>query len=166
MRCDKIRNKQSFESGVVGWSNKPGKAGGDDSHMGHGDIRCRVDIPDHTWAEVLQNHIERGACVSEKDIKTGFLVSDEEVQMENSIAIYPNPTSDLTTIKYSLQKSAQVTFELIDITGKTIISSLEGNKTEGSHLIELNTNELKAGVYFYSINVNGNKLTKKMTISK
>ena len=79
---------------------------------------------------------------------------------------YPNPTSNATTIKYALENAATVSFEVMDVTGKLVISSLEGNKTEGTHTIELNTNSLNAGVYFYSVIVNGNRLTKKMTISK
>ena len=54
----------------------------------------------------------------------------------------------------------------MDVTGKVVTSSFEGNKAEGTHSIELNTNSLNAGVYFYSVIVNGNRLTKKMTISK
>lgn len=79
---------------------------------------------------------------------------------------YPNPTSDMTTIKYALENASTVSFEVMDVTGKVITSSYEGNKTEGLHTIELNTNSLNAGVYFYSVIVNGNRLTKKMTISK
>lgn len=79
---------------------------------------------------------------------------------------YPNPTSDMTTIKYALENASTVSFEVMDVTGKVVASSFEGNKTEGLHTIELNTNNLKAGVYFYSVIVNGNRLTKKMTISK
>lgn len=79
---------------------------------------------------------------------------------------YPNPTNGLTTVKYALENNATVSFEVIDITGKTVVSQLEGNKSEGTHTIELNTNALNAGVYFYSVVVNGNRLTKKMTITK
>jgi hypothetical protein len=79
---------------------------------------------------------------------------------------YPNPTSNATTIKYALENAATVSFEVMDVTGKVITSSFEGNKTEGTHSIELNTNSLNAGVYFYSVVINGSRLTKKMTISK
>lgn len=79
---------------------------------------------------------------------------------------YPNPTNGLTSVVYELPSSANVTFEVMDITGKVVVSSFEGSKPAGKHLLELNTNDLRSGVYFYSINVNGNKLTKKMTITK
>lgn len=79
---------------------------------------------------------------------------------------YPNPTAGLTTIKYSLEEAAQVSFEVMDITGKTVFASVEGNKANGVHAINLDTKDFNAGVYFYSVVVNGNKLTKKMTVTK
>ena len=59
-----------------------------------------------------------------------------------------------------------VSFEVIDITGKKVISTNEGNKGAGTYSINLNTAELNAGIYFYSIVVDGNRITKKMTITK
>ena len=79
---------------------------------------------------------------------------------------YPNPTNGLTNVVYELPSSANVTFQVMDITGKVVVSSYEGTQPAGKHMIELNTNDLRAGVYFYSIQVNGSKLTKKMTVTK
>lgn len=79
---------------------------------------------------------------------------------------FPNPSNGMTTVRYSLQNEANVTFEMIDVTGKKVVSTIEGNKNPGVYSIELNTAELNSGIYFYSILVNGNKITKKMTITK
>lgn len=79
---------------------------------------------------------------------------------------YPNPTNNMTTVKYELMNGANVSFEMIDVTGKKVMSITEGNKNAGTHTIEINTNELNAGIYFYSILVDGNVITKKMTITK
>lgn len=90
-------------------------------------------------------------------------------ELENGAKLYqnfPNPTADFTTVKYSLEEAANVTFEMIDITGKTVLASVEGNKSNGVHTITVDTKDLNAGVYFYSVIVNGSKLTKKMTVSK
>jgi hypothetical protein len=79
---------------------------------------------------------------------------------------YPNPSNSITTVKYALENQANVTFEVMDVTGKKVISSNEGSRNAGTHSIEINTSELNAGIYFYSIVVNGNMITKKMTITK
>lgn len=102
-------------------------------------------------------------------VKQSNLLTASITELDNGAKLfqnYPNPTNGLTTVKYSLENNATVSFEVIDITGKTVVSQLEGNKSEGTHTIELNTNALNAGVYFYSVVVNGNRLTKKMTITK
>lgn len=90
-------------------------------------------------------------------------------ELENEARLYqnfPNPTNGNTTIKYSLEKGASIAFEMIDVTGKKVISRNEGNQNSGTYSIEINTSELNSGIYFYSILVNGNKITKKMTITK
>ena len=68
-------------------------------------------------------------------------------------------------IKYSLQNHANISFEIIDITGKKIMSINEGSKTTGVHTIELNTDKLNAGIYFYSIVLDGKRITKKMIVA-
>lgn len=78
----------------------------------------------------------------------------------------PNPANGLTTIKYDLKKGGNVSFEVYDIAGKQVMSMNEGNKAAGSHSIELNVNNLNAGVYFYTLTVDGARVTKKMTITE
>lgn len=79
---------------------------------------------------------------------------------------YPNPTNGNTTIKYSLENDANIAFEMIDVTGKKVMSVNKGNQNSGTYTMEINTANLNSGIYFYSILVNGNKITKKMTITK
>jgi hypothetical protein len=79
---------------------------------------------------------------------------------------YPNPSNGITTVRYSLENEANISFEMIDVTGKKVVSTIEGNKNPGVYSIEVNTAELNSGIYFYSILVNGNKITKKMIVTK
>ncbi|MGB1040236.1 MAG: T9SS type A sorting domain-containing protein [Flavobacteriales bacterium] len=79
---------------------------------------------------------------------------------------YPNPSNGLTRIKYELANSAEVSFEIIDVTGKKVMSIIEGNRNSGINTIDVNTSELKAGIYFYSIVIDGNAITKKMIVTK
>lgn len=78
---------------------------------------------------------------------------------------YPNPANGLTTINYSLQRNATVAFEIRDVTGKKVYSVAEGNKNPGSYSIEINTTRFNSGIYFYSMIVDGKKVTKKMVVS-
>lgn len=76
----------------------------------------------------------------------------------------PNPAQDITTINYSLTSNSLVSFSIIDISGKKVITLIEGAKSAGAHSIKINTSSLPSGAYFYTISVNGNEATRKMII--
>lgn len=79
----------------------------------------------------------------------------------------PNPANDGTTIKYSLAGNGNnVTLEVYDVTGQLIESIDQGSRAAGQHTIDLNTMNYAAGVYFYTLNVDGVKVTKKMVIGE
>lgn len=91
-------------------------------------------------------------------------IDDNFATLEQSI---PNPSSGLTKIRYSLEKAAQINFEIIDVTGKKVYTLNEGNKSYGKHEFILNAADFANGVYYYSLIVNNNKLlTKKLVFSK
>lgn len=79
----------------------------------------------------------------------------------------PNPANNSTTIRYSLANNgSNVSLEVYDVTGKLVESVDQGTRAAGQHSIELNTMNYEAGVYFYTLNVDGVKVTKKMVIAE
>lgn len=79
----------------------------------------------------------------------------------------PNPSNGSTTIRYSLANGGtNVTLEVYDVTGTLISSVDQGTRAAGQHTVDLNTTNYAAGVYFYTLNVDGVKVTKKMVISE
>lgn len=87
----------------------------------------------------------------------------------NGLAVdqnYPNPFNKTTQISYSLTKSSDVTFSVYDMTGRVLVNNVYTNSGAGNHVINLNANSFSPGVYFYSFNVNGSVITKKMVITE
>jgi len=79
----------------------------------------------------------------------------------------PNPFRGNTQIWYKLDNDSEVQLDIYNYTGQLIRSIDEGLKTKGTHYIDFNANELKNGIYFYSISINGQTTdSKKMTILK
>ena len=77
----------------------------------------------------------------------------------------PNPAKESTRIAYVIPNDGQVVFTVYTITGQTLhIETQEANSGENN--IEFNTANLANGIYYYSIEYNGERLTKKMTIRK
>jgi hypothetical protein len=77
---------------------------------------------------------------------------------------YPNPFKGTTDINYSVKTNSFVDFNVYDITGRSIMSNKYTNVTPGEHIISLSSSQLSAGIYFYTFNVNGYLVTKKMVI--
>lgn len=78
----------------------------------------------------------------------------------------PNPANETTLINYSVENTADVNFEVVDMTGKVVYTSFEGTRTPGTYTIKLNTAELANGMYFYSISNGTSKVTKSMSVAK
>ena len=77
---------------------------------------------------------------------------------------HPNPFSDLTTISFSLNNTANCTFEITTISGKILHEENIGFKQKGEYSINYRSSNLSPGIYFYSIIADENRLTKKMII--
>ncbi|MCH8318183.1 MAG: carboxypeptidase regulatory-like domain-containing protein, partial [Bacteroidetes bacterium] len=77
---------------------------------------------------------------------------------------YPNPANKETSIRYSLTKTSDVTFILSNIIGKEVKKYTFSNIPAGEH--QLVIIDLHPGIYFYSMRVEGNVITKKMIITQ
>jgi len=77
----------------------------------------------------------------------------------------PNPFNGSTQIWYKLDEEATVMVKVFDYTGKLIKSYNQDKMDKGSYFVEFTSDGLSAGIYFYSLEVNGQMSdTKKMTV--
>lgn len=91
----------------------------------------------------------------------------EEIAVASSLNAYPNPATDNATISYSLNKSGNVSIVITDLMGRVVMNMEEGNQNAGvNYTVSVNTANLANGTYFYTLNVNGEKQTKKFVVSK
>ncbi|MDR1877938.1 MAG: T9SS type A sorting domain-containing protein, partial [Bacteroidales bacterium] len=77
----------------------------------------------------------------------------------------PNPATDNTVIRYSVPSDGSVTFNVYSISGQVLYSQT-AETSFGAHSIELNTSDLSAGIYFYSMEFKGQRLIKRMVIER
>lgn len=64
----------------------------------------------------------------------------------NLFVIYPNPTNDKLTVEYSLLQNQEISFGIIDMTGRTIQSILIDGKA-GTHKFTMDVNRILEGSY-------------------
>ncbi|MBD3383358.1 T9SS type A sorting domain-containing protein [candidate division KSB1 bacterium] len=79
---------------------------------------------------------------------------------------YPNPFNPVTTIDFSLDKKSMVTLQIFDITGGLVETLVNGQKQAGNHTLSWDASDVASGTYFYQIDADGQKLTRKMVLLK
>jgi hypothetical protein len=79
---------------------------------------------------------------------------------------YPNPFNPSTKINFELPVSGYTTLKVYDMLGSEVAVLIEGDLVSGSHLVNFDASRLSSGTYFYQLNVNGNRITRKMLLLK
>lgn len=78
----------------------------------------------------------------------------------------PNPAQQQTSISYSTKTSGLVSLKLYNILGEEISTLVEQQQAEGRYTININTESLSKGIYFYVLRANNLIQTHKMVVSK
>ncbi len=91
----------------------------------------------------------------------------EQISVVSSLNLFPNPANNEASISYSLNKSGNVSIVITDIMGRTVKTINQGNQVAGEQYnVNLSTSDLANGTYFYTMNVNGEKQTKKFVVNR
>ncbi len=77
----------------------------------------------------------------------------------------PNPSNNATDIVYYVPNAGKIHFEMMDILGQ-MVKTEEQDARRGKNQIDLDVSAIPEGIYFYSVEFNGEKLTKRMAITK
>jgi len=79
---------------------------------------------------------------------------------------YPNPFNPTTTIDYSVSETSNVTLTVSNIAGQTVATLVDGMVERGEHSVSFDASAMTTGVYFYTLDVAGQSVTKKMVLVK
>ena len=77
---------------------------------------------------------------------------------------YPNPFNPTTRISWRLPVSGPVKLTIYDLTGKTIVTLLDGWYPAGAHAVEWDASNLASGVYLYRLHTDHFAQTRKMLL--
>ena len=78
---------------------------------------------------------------------------------------YPNPFTEITRIQFRLNDTAEVRFEVFDMTGKLVYTEDHGKIPAGiAQTFNFEGSALSPGIYTYSILANGKRVSRKLTI--
>ncbi|MBU1101752.1 MAG: T9SS type A sorting domain-containing protein [Bacteroidetes bacterium] len=92
----------------------------------------------------------------------------EELPSEFNLANnYPNPFNPSTNINFTIPSTGEVSLKIYDVMGREIKTVLEASQqSAGTYNYSVNMNGFASGIYFYSLQHNGNIQTKKMMLLK
>ena len=94
----------------------------------------------------------------------GAILSVKENLFDNGFTIYPNPvTNGNATISFKLNKQANVSISLFDISGKLIFEK-KGNCLKGNNSFPIYFNTIESGMYFLDWSDGINKISKKILV--
>ena len=77
----------------------------------------------------------------------------------------PNPAQESTEVKYYVPEDGSVVFSINTVTGQ-ILYMEEKEVVKGAHSIVFDIENLAEGIYFYTMDFQGQRLMKKMVIKK
>jgi hypothetical protein len=88
-------------------------------------------------------------------------VSTKATEQKVTTTLYPNPFKDVLTLHLSSAQSTLADIRIVDMAGMEV-NHFSYQVNEGSSDINLGDNNLKTGIYFVVITINGEKQTHKL----
>lgn len=79
---------------------------------------------------------------------------------------YPNPFNPSTTISFSLPAPGKISLELYNLKGQKVQELSTGEYKAGKHQISFSADELPSGVYILSLQAEGKRLNRRLTLMK
>lgn len=90
-------------------------------------------------------------------------VGINELESVSNSVVFPNPTTNKVNITFDAKKETNLNFNILDLTGKILFSNAL-QSTLGSNTIEVNMENLEAGMYF--IEMSDSNASKRIKIVK
>ena len=82
------------------------------------------------------------------------------------LVMYPNPTNDVTTLRFDLKNSDRGSVNVFNMQGALVYSTDLGSMAAGANTITLGTDALSNGLYVVNINLESGRVSRRLTVSK
>ncbi|CAN5216111.1 hypothetical protein BH09BAC5_BH09BAC5_08690 [soil metagenome] len=96
---------------------------------------------------------------------TGTNVGVNEFSSVTFFDLFPNPSSDNSTVHLSLKENEQVKITMTDLNGRVVKEIANEHFSEGEHSVAFSTSELAAGLYMITVDDGTTKQVKKLSVN-
>jgi hypothetical protein len=111
--------------------------------------------------EYVENHMYYFGVP--KDVFVG--VEENEIALNFELSQnFPNPARLSTQFNLRLNDKSNVTIHVVNVVGQSVKQLSMGSMDTGNHRITLDVSDLTAGIYYYSVNVDGQIATRKIVV--
>ncbi|MGB3541552.1 T9SS type A sorting domain-containing protein [Rubrivirga sp.] len=76
----------------------------------------------------------------------------------------PNPFAGTTQIAFDLEQASSVTLRVYDATGREVATLADGQMAAGPHSVSFDAGSLAAGVYVYTLDIEGEISSRRMMV--
>jgi hypothetical protein len=139
---------------VITWANKPVVIdqskpvvtinGMTNKKYNGGDIKFNVNS---------RSHFASNGEIISPEFKISYL---SVTGTDNLSHCYPNPANNQTTVYFNLPADTKAMLNIYSLNGALVKTIVNAEMTAGQHSVVIPVNDLREGVYFYSLTTNGN----------
>ena len=79
---------------------------------------------------------------------------------------YPNPFNATTNISFNLAEAGNVSLNVYDITGRLVVTLVDGQMDAGQHVVAWDASNVSSGVCFYKLTAGAYTASKSMSLLK
>ncbi|MFA6457273.1 MAG: cellulase family glycosylhydrolase [Bacteroidota bacterium] len=79
---------------------------------------------------------------------------------------YPNPFNPSTVIEFQIPFTSFVTLSVTDLLGREIMRLVDGMRNAGKHAVTFDATQVSSGIYFYTLQTDGFRETRKLSVMK
>ena len=131
-----------------------------------------------TGESVKLNETDAMSFTADEDHNKGFTLTitpdevtsanpESEVPQELTLnQNYPNPFNPVTTISFALPEDSEVQLEVYDVMGRKVTTLVDGQRSAGEHDVSWDASNASSGTYMYRLQVDGQVMTRTMTLVK
>ncbi len=106
------------------------------------------------------------------NFQTPTAVEDEPAETDGATGLltlyqnYPNPFNPTTNIRFALPAAGRVNLSVYNAAGQRITTLVDDHQPAGAYEVRWQAESVPSGLYFYSLDVDGRKITKRMALLK
>lgn len=142
----------------------------DGSALGRGEHRVELVISDETPMvrdpELIQYHLTRRR---DWTLNLGATTANDDLGGVGALSLapnFPNPVRAATAFTLHLPTASPANLKVLDLLGREIATVAEGFFPAGQHRAEWRPDGVAPGVYLYSLEAGGQRITRRLVVTR